>query len=83
MLSTIFDLISQVFESAHALLIWFIHLLWPPTVVLEGGRSVILKRQLAEGGFGYVFLAQDSRSGDSFAIKKMLCQSDEQVRPTN
>ena len=67
MLSSILDLIGHLFDYAHATIIWLIHLLWPPTVVLEGGRSVIIKKLLAEGGFGYVYLAQDSRSGDMYA----------------
>ena len=35
---------------------------------------------MAEGGFSYVFLAKDYQNEKSYALKKMLCQSDEQVR---
>lgn len=37
-------------------------------------------RLLAEGGFGYVYLVQDIRTDQQFALKKMLCQTPEHVR---
>lgn len=42
--------------------------------------SIVIKRLLAEGGFGYVYLATDHhRPGELYALKKMICQTDEQV----
>jgi serine/threonine protein kinase len=40
---------------------------------------VQVKKQLAEGGFGYVFLASDTQTGEACALKKMLCQTREQL----
>ena len=43
-------------------------------------HSVVIKQLLAEGGFGYVYLVTDKRKpGDRYALKKMLCQTKEQV----
>lgn len=41
--------------------------------------SVKVLHQLAEGGFGYVYLVQDRRTEEQYALKKMLCQTDEHV----
>ena len=42
-----------------------------------GKRKITISRELAEGGFGKVFLVQDD-SGQYFALKQMFCQSTEQ-----
>lgn len=41
--------------------------------------SVKVLHQLAEGGFGYVYLVQGRRTEEQYALKKMLCQTDEHV----
>jgi hypothetical protein len=43
-------------------------------------NSVVIKRLLAEGGFSYVYLVKDHRTDRMLALKKMICQSEEQVR---
>ena len=47
------------------------------TIIMTKGLSVHLGKQIAEGGFSYVYLGW---AGDrKFAIKKILCQTPEQV----
>ena len=41
-------------------------------------RELKLTRQIAEGGFSYVWAATDVRSGEVFAVKQVLCQTAEQ-----
>lgn len=48
-------------------------------VVKLGRTSVTVKRLLAEGGFGQVYLASGT-GGSDFALKKLNCQSREQVQ---
>ena len=43
-----------------------------------GKRKVVISRELAEGGFGKVYLVQDTDSSQIFALKQMFCQSSEQ-----
>jgi len=40
--------------------------------VQVGGRTVVVKRRLAEGGFGSVDLVQDARTGDELVLKTMM-----------
>jgi len=47
----------------------------PPITV--GDRTVVIKEQLGEGGFAYVYSVQDVNSGEAFAMKRMLCQDRE------
>jgi serine/threonine protein kinase len=42
------------------------------------GREYVIERQLGEGGYSFVYLAQDS-SGKYYAIKKMLIQDTDQM----
>lgn len=45
-----------------------------------GGMHVAVLRELADGGFGTVFLVQEvSNPGKHYAMKKLLCQTKEQV----
>ncbi|TFJ81000.1 hypothetical protein NSK_007643 [Nannochloropsis salina CCMP1776] len=71
--------IHALLDAFTALLTWLSGLLWTEILVLDGGRKVRIVKQLAEGGFGYVFLAQDRRTGEAFALKRMLCQTQEQL----
>ncbi|KAL8271433.1 hypothetical protein Esti_004634 [Eimeria stiedai] len=36
-----------------------------------GGRSIRIERQLAEGGYAYVWLARDSKTDELFALKRL------------
>ena len=47
-------------------------------LLLEGGTKVRVGRRFAEGGFSYVYLATDERSGQTRALKRMQLQSREQ-----
>lgn len=67
-------------DALTVLLAWVQELLWPSAVALDGGRRVRIKKQLAEGGFGYVYLAQDAHTGEVYALKKMLCQTQDQLK---
>lgn len=48
-----------------------------------GDKQVHILKQVAEGGFGTVYLAEDSSSGRLYAVKHLLCQSIEQLRDAN
>lgn len=37
------------------------------------GRTYRIEKLLGEGGFSYVYLAQDTESGRMFALKKISC----------
>ena len=43
-------------------------------VTIEGHGPFMLVKQLAEGGFGFVYLGRHTQSGEEFAIKRMLVQ---------
>ena len=47
------------------------------TVTIDGQGPLQLVRQLGEGGFGFVYLARHTLSGDEFAVKRMLVQDRE------
>lgn len=42
--------------------------------VTIAGHNVITRKQLAEGGYGFVFLVEEIDSGRQFALKRMLSQ---------
>jgi hypothetical protein len=42
------------------------------------GREFRLVRLVGEGGFSFVYAAEDVRTGAVMAVKKMLCQNEEQ-----
>ncbi|TYZ63396.1 hypothetical protein PybrP1_000174 [[Pythium] brassicae (nom. inval.)] len=48
-------------------------------VTLQSGRTVAVGAELAQGGYAVVYSARDTRTGEAFALKKLLCQSAEQV----
>lgn len=43
------------------------------------GDSVAVGSEIAQGGYSFVYSARDTLTGERFALKKVLCQSDEQV----
>ena len=45
--------------------------------VTVNGRTVTVIKLLAEGGFGFVYLARDSMTGEEFVLKRMAAQTDE------
>ena len=47
-------------------------------VIKVGRRKVSIMKELAEGGFGKVYLVQDQDTGTDYAMKHMMCQSTEQ-----
>ena len=52
----------------------------PGGITLVGKTRVVVIKEIAEGAFGTVFLAQDaSNPSRRFALKQMLCQSKEQT----
>lgn len=52
-----------------------------PAVVVNGKKYKIMS-QIGEGAFGYVYHVRSAHAndkGDSYALKKMICQTDEQM----
>jgi serine/threonine kinase 16 len=49
------------------------------TTTVEG-RSLVLDRVVAEGATGFVFMARDRRTGEVFALKRIIVQTEEQAR---
>jgi serine/threonine kinase 16 len=49
----------------------------PNKVVHVNNRKLLIKRQLGEGGFSYVYEVKDAKDHRVYALKKMLCQTDE------
>ena len=45
--------------------------------VQVGERTVIIKEQLGEGGFAFVYSVEDAATGQPMAMKRMLCQDKE------
>ncbi len=77
MLHQLESLFHWLLDTLLAMLGWLQERLWPSAVVMDGGRRVLVKKWLAEGGFGYVYLGQDAHTGDFYALKQMLCQTRE------
>ena len=44
-----------------------------------GNHKVVVVREIAQGGFGIVFLVRDVHDGTMYAMKQMFCQSREQM----
>ena len=44
-----------------------------------GGRTVEIVKQLAEGGFAYVYLVRDVREGKSYAVKRIIVNDSEDL----
>lgn len=49
------------------------------TVCVCEPPSVAVGAEIAQGGYAVVYSARDTRTGEVFALKKLLCQSAEQV----
>ena len=41
-------------------------------------RQLRVDKLLGEGGFAWVYLAEDTQSGEKFALKRMMCQNQRQ-----
>lgn len=80
LLAPLLEALQLILEWGRAALDWLLRLLWPSALVtLDGGRRVQVKKRLAEGGFAYVFLVTDAQTGEVCALKKILCQTREQL----
>ena len=51
-----------------------------PELVEIEGRTLVLVKQIGEGGYAFVHLARDPQSGARFAVKRMLAQEEEAAR---
>ena len=49
------------------------------SIVLKKGRRVDIKELIGEGAFSFVYRAKDQNSKQNFALKKIICQSHEQI----
>ncbi|POM59904.1 NAK/MPSK protein Kinase [Phytophthora palmivora] len=50
------------------------------SIRMQSGRTVVVSTEVAQGGFSFVYKARDTDTGEAFALKKVLCQTDEQVQ---
>ncbi|KAI9987277.1 hypothetical protein PInf_023268 [Phytophthora infestans] len=50
------------------------------SVRMQSGRTVIVSSEITQGGFSFVYKAIDTDTGEPFALKKILCQTNEQVQ---
>ncbi|KAL7678435.1 putative protein kinase [Plasmopara halstedii] len=50
------------------------------SVRMQSGRMVIISSEIAQGGFSIVYKARDTDTGEAFALKKIICQAEEQVQ---
>lgn len=50
------------------------------SVRMQSGRLVVISSEIAQGGFSFVYKARDTHTGEAFALKKILCQTSEQVQ---
>lgn len=41
---------------------------------------MVVGSEVAQGAFSFVYRARDASTGETFALKKILCQTDEQVQ---
>ncbi|KAH9096431.1 hypothetical protein LEN26_017455 [Aphanomyces euteiches] len=48
------------------------------TVAMQSGRKVAIDGDIAEGGFSFVYRVRDVETLEPFAMKKIVCQSEEQ-----
>jgi serine/threonine kinase 16 len=59
---------------------FFTLLFTPSSKILKiTGRTLIIKRKIGEGGYSYVYLSYNPYSGEEFAAKQTLCQTEESL----
>uniref|UniRef100_K3XCD8 Protein kinase domain-containing protein n=1 Tax=Globisporangium ultimum (strain ATCC 200006 / CBS 805.95 / DAOM BR144) TaxID=431595 RepID=K3XCD8_GLOUD len=49
------------------------------SVRMQSGRTVVVGSEIAQGGYSYVYNARDTLTGEAFALKKILCQTEDQI----
>lgn len=47
--------------------------------VLFAKCSVVVGSEIAQGGYSFVYNARDTLTGEAFALKKILCQTEDQI----
>jgi len=59
----------------------WLSLLFTPSnkIVSIHGRKLILETLLGEGGFAFVYRVYDPYTRERFALKKLLCQTDDNM----
>ena len=48
--------------------------------VSVNGRKLRVVKQLAEGGFAFVYVVRDAHAKETFALKRIHCSVEEQIR---
>lgn len=52
---------------------------FPQVITMQSGRQVQILHELAEGGFSFVYEVRDKNTEKHYAMKKVLCQTPQQV----
>ncbi|CAD7973540.1 unnamed protein product [Amoebophrya sp. A25] len=62
---------------------WLNSLFFRKVYTFPNGQEIEEVKELAEGGFAYVSLGKDGKTGDEYAIKKMICQDKKKLDMAN
>ena len=61
----------------------FTDLLYGAVRYVISGREITVGEQIAEGGYAYIYRCYDSATNEQFALKKIICQSQETLAMAN
>jgi AP2-associated kinase len=61
----------------------FTDLLYGTERYVISGREITVGDQIAEGGYAYIYRCHDSATNEQFALKKIICQSQETLAMAN
>mmetsp|Transcript_8702 Transcript_8702/g.21083 ORF Transcript_8702/g.21083 Transcript_8702/m.21083 type:complete len:844 (-) Transcript_8702:203-2734(-) len=62
---------------------WLNSLFFKKVYTFPNAQEVEEVKEIAEGGFAYVSICKDSKTGDQYALKKMICQDKKSLDMAN
>jgi serine/threonine kinase 16 len=68
------DIIHAIFESIRQLFVW------KSQEIRVNSRTLVIQKQLGEGGFSFVYLVKDKIDGQLYALKRVRVQLEEQTK---